>query len=462
MNTPPHPPCTQPRRTTVSSRAVRPATASLLALALAAGAAIATIAATGVPPPSSPPDLPRASGVVAITGATVHTMGPAGTLQNATVLIAGGRIQEVGRDLAVPVGALRIDASGKVVTPGLCDSLTRLGLVEVDAVEDTEDSTNQDERLSAAFDVSAAVNRRSMLIPINRVEGITRAVVAPSPAKSLFLGQGAVIQLDGGPDTVVRPSVALFATLGETGARLAGGSRGAALTRLREALLDALDYGANRAAYERAQHRPFALSRLDLEALLPVARGEKPLVVFAAGATDIEAALKLARELRLRLILADAAEGWEVASEIAAAKVPVLIKPQSNLPGSFERLGATLENAARLYKAGVTIAFMSAFDAHNSRNLKQDAGNAVTYGLPWDAALAAMTVNPAHIWGIADRYGTLEPGKEADVVIWPADPLEVTTFAERVFIRGVEMPAETRQTKLRDRYLQRGGGAPPG
>jgi imidazolonepropionase-like amidohydrolase len=419
----------------------------------ATAAAAAKPAGTAGPARSGPH--PAAAGeTLAITGATVHTMGPAGTLRGATVVIAGGRIQAVGNGIAVPAGARQIDAAGKVVTPGLFDSLTHLGLVEVNQVEDTEDATNEDPQLSAAFDVAGGINSRSMLLPINRVEGITRAVTAPGTGRSLFLGQGAVIHLGGGPLPVVRRAVAQFVALGEAGARLAGGTRGGAVIRLREALRDALDYDANRAAYDRAQRRPYSLPRLDLEALLPVARGERPLVVQVNRASDIEAVLALARELKLRLILADAAEGWEVAAEIAAARVPVLINPLSNLPQSFEALGATLENAARLGRAGVTLAFASG-DSHNSRNLRQAAGNAAAYGLPREAALAAMTANPARIWGIED-YGTLEAGKDADVVIWDGDPLEVTTAAERVFIRGVEMPNDSRQIRLRDRYRQRG------
>jgi imidazolonepropionase-like amidohydrolase len=391
---------------------------------------------------------------IAITGATVHTMGPAGTLRGATVIIAGGRIQAVGSGIPVPAGARQIDAAGKQVTPGLFDSLTHLGLVEVNQVEDTEDATNEDPQLSAAFDVAGGINSRSMLLAINRVEGITRAVTAPAAGRSLFLGQGAVIHLGGGPLPLVRPAVAQFVALGETGARLAGGTRGGAVIRLREALRDALDYDANRAAYDRAQRRLYSLPRLDLEALLPVARGERPLVVQVNRASDIEAVLALARELKLRLILADAAEGWEVAAEIAAARVPVVINPLSNLPQSFEALGATLENAARLARAGVTVAFATG-DSHNSRNLRQAAGNAAAYGLPREAALAAMTANPARIWGLED-YGTLEAGKDADVVIWDGDPLEVTSAAEKVFIRGVEMPNDSRQNRLRDRYRPRG------
>lgn len=398
--------------------------------------------------------------VVAITGGRVHTMGPAGTIEGGTVLLEDGRIRAVGRDVAVPAGARRVDATGKVVTPGLFDSLSRLGLVEVSAVEGTVDATVEEERLTVAFDVARAVDPRSTLIEISRVEGLTRAVVAPQPGESLIAGRGAIIHLGGPEQYLVRSPVAVFAVLGERGAELAGGSRGAALALLEEALEDALDYRENREAWERAERRPYALSRLDLEALVPVVRGELPLVVTVHKASDVEAMLDLAKEHRLKLVLAGVAEGWMVAKAIAAAGVPVLVNPISNLPDRFETLGSTLENAARLRKAGVTVAFMSG-DAHNARNLKQGAGNAVAYGLPWEEALAALTIVPARVWGLADRIGSLEPGKEADVVVWDGDPLEVTTFADAVFIRGAEMPMETRHTKLRDRYRKLDGDLPP-
>jgi imidazolonepropionase-like amidohydrolase len=406
------------------------------------------------------PAIPALGETIAIIGATVHTMGPQGTIQNATVLIENGRIRAVGPALAVPAGARRIDARGKVVTPGLFDSLSRLGLVEVNAVEGTEDATVEDDRVTAAFRVADALNPRSVLIPVNRIEGLTRAVVAPNAGKSLLAGQGAIITLEGPGDYLLRSSAAMVAFLGETGSRLAGGSRAASLLRLKEAFQDALDYAANRRAFDTGDRRSYALSRLDLEALIPVVRGELPLVVFVDRASDIEAVLRLAKEWKLKLILASVNEAWKVAPQIAAAHVPVLLNPMDDLPNSFETLGATLENAARLHKAGVTFAFMSG-DAHNARNIKQAAGNAVAYGLPWDAALAAVTSVPARIWGLADRYGTLEPGKDADVVIWDGDPLELTTFADAVFIRGKEMPMRSRQTELRDRYKNLGGPLPP-
>jgi imidazolonepropionase-like amidohydrolase len=416
---------------------------------------LACLTAIGSPAPAA-----TASGVVAITGAKVYTLGRAGTLDDATVVLENGRIRAVGKGIAIPAGARTIDARGKVVTPGLFDSFTQIGLVEVNAVPGTRDGSEQSDHITAAFDVADALNPRSVLLPVNRIEGLTRAVVAPTPGKSLIAGRGAVIHLGVGPDLLVRSPVAMFAVLGEEGARLAGGSRAGAILLLRQALDDALDYAAHKAAWERAERRPYALSHLDLEALVPVARGELPLVVTVDRASDIEAALRLAKERRLKLILASADEAWRVADQIAAAKVPVLLNPLDDLPTSFEKLGATLENAARLHRAGVTFAFMSG-DSHNARNLRQGAGNAVAYGLPWDEALKAMTVNPARIWHLDDRLGSLEPGKEADLVIWDGDPLEVTTGAVQVFIRGVEIPMKSRQTELRDRYKNLGGPLPP-
>jgi imidazolonepropionase-like amidohydrolase len=399
---------------------------------------------------------------VAIVGGTVHTVGSAGKIEGGTVLIEDGKVRAVGRDVAVPSGARRIDAAGKVVTPGFLDSLTRLGLVEVSAVEGSNDTrANEDDRFNAAFDVLDAINPRSSLFPVARVEGVTRAVVAPQPGESLIAGRGAVIHLgtESG-DWLLRAPVAMYAVLGESGARLAGGARGAAMLRLREALQDALDYSTNRAAFDRGDRRPYALSRLDLEALQPVVKGELPLVIAVHRASDIEAALRLARDFRLKLIVAGAREGWMVARQLSDAKVPVLLDPLANLPESFEALGSTLEAAARLHRAGVTVAFMTG-GAHDVRSINQAAGNAVSYGMPWEAALAALTIVPARIWGIADRYGTLEPGKDADVVVWDGDPLETTSYPEHVFIRGTEVPRDTRQLRLRDRYKELSGEMPP-
>ncbi len=420
----------------------------------AAAAALVTLvaAAAVAAAPAAPP-------VVALVGGTVHTLGAAGTLEGVTVLLRDGRVAAVGRDVTPPPGAVVIDAAGKVVTPGLFDSFTQIGLVEISAVPASRDTATDLDRLTAAFRVADALNPASTLLAVNRVEGLTRALVVPSAGSGgLIAGQAAVVELgarvaDGPAGMVVRQPAAMVAVLGEAGAQLAGGSRAAALLVLREALQDARDYAAHRAAFDSGARRPYALSRLDLEALGPVVRGEEPLLLEVDRAADLLAAVELGREMGVRVVLAGAAEGWMVADRLAAAGVPVLLQPLVNLPASFETLGATLANAGRLAAAGVPVAFMSG-DSHNARNLRQAAGNAVAWGLPWDDALAAMTTVPAAIWGLEGSYGRIEPGYEADVVVWNGDPLEVTTYPEHVFIRGEEMSPDSRQTRLRDRYLR--------
>lgn len=397
---------------------------------------------------------------VAITGGRVVTLGPAGTIEGGTILIQDGKIRAVGRDVSIPAGARRIDAAGKIVTPGFMDSLARLGIVEIGAVEETVDTRTEDDQITAAFNVADAINPHSMLMATNRVEGLTRAVIAPAPGSSLIAGQGAVIHLGGSNDFLLRSPAAMFAVLGSAGRRFGGGSRAAALLLLREVLHDAREYARDTKSYEQGERRELAVSRLDLEALQPVLKGEMPLVVSVNRASDVQATLRMAKEEKLKLILAACAECWVVAEEIAAAKVPVLITPLNNLPDDFDRIGSTLENAARLHRAGVTLAFMSA-SAHEAYSIRQQAGNAVSYGLPWEAALAALTAVPARLWGISGSYGTLEPGKDADVVVWTGDPLEVTQWPEAVFIRGTQMPMTSRQMELRDRYKDVGGTTPP-
>lgn len=390
----------------------------------------------------------------AITGGTVYTLGKAGKLEDATVLIKDGRIAAVGNDVAIPSGAQRIDARGKIVTPGIFDPESQFGLVEVSQVRSTRDAS-QDTHFSAAFNVAAAINPRSVLIPVNRIAGVTRAMVSPAGAGDdhVISGQGVIIDLGSNEDFVHRNPAAMFAVLGEAGARQAGGSRAMALLKLREALEGAEDYAFHRGAFDGNRRHDNALSRSDLEALLPVVRGDLPLVVRVNRASDIEAALRLARDADIKLIVVGGAEAWMVADDLAAAHVPVLLNPLQDLPAHFESLGTTLHNAARLEKAGVLIAFATG-DTHNARNVTQAAGNAVAYGLPWLAALKALMLNPAKIYGVADRLGTLEAGKIADVVVWDGDPLEVMTYADEVFIAGRKMPMVSRQTMLRDRYLQ--------
>jgi imidazolonepropionase-like amidohydrolase len=393
-----------------------------------------------------------AQGTVAIVGGTVHTMAGA-PIPNGTVLIRDGRIVAVGADVAVPAGALRVDARGKIVTPGFFESSTQIGLTEVGAVQGTNDFTLNDpvDRVSAAFDPRDGLNPSSIVIPVTRVGGVTTAVTRPTGG--LIAGQGMVVDMTGPrmEDMVVRPGVAMYAQLGEGARQAGGGSRGGAALRLREVLDDARAYARNRAAFDRGEFRSVAASRLDLEALQPVLQGRMPLVVQAERASDIRTALRIAEEYGLRIVISGGSEAWRVADELARARVPVIVKVLRNLPNSFEELGNRYDNAAILRRAGVTVA-ITTDETHNARNLKQEAGNAVAYGLPHEEALRAITLVPAQIWGVADRYGSLEAGKVANVVVWGGDPLELLTPVEHVFIRGREVPLVSRDTQLRDRY----------
>ena len=405
----------------------------------------------------------------AITGATVHTVGPEGTLENATVVIENGQIAEIGTGIQVPAGAKLIDASGKIITPGLFSAMGQLGLSEVGAVSGTNDAVQRGDDFSAGFDVADAYNRRSVVIPISRIDGITRALIAPRAGRPdeqgnssrVLSGLASVVQLGDSGNYLTRHGVAVVANLGETGSAVAAGSRAAAIQQLRAALADALDYRRNKAAYERGDWREYSVSTADLEALVSVVEGERSMIFNANRASDIEVVIKLASEFSLSAIIIGGAEAWMLANELAAAKVSVIIDGTANLPGNFDRINARLETGGILAAAGVRVAFGAGAQTHQARNITQSAGNAVANGMDWDAALEAITLAPAEMYGVDREVGSLEPGKSADLIIWGADPLELTSYPEQVFIQGESIPMESRQTLLRDRYLQTDPVKPP-
>ena len=406
----------------------------------------------------------------AITGATVHTLGPDGTLKDATILIDGGRVIDVGSDVDVPRGARVVDAGGKIVTPGLMTPIGRIGLVEVGMSAGPVDSVQRGDRFTASFDVADAFNPRSTLVAVNRIEGITRAVITPEASgpdaagdkSHLIAGLAAVVNLGGDRDSIDRRGAAMVVYAGESGAALAGESRAHGLLILRDALAEATDYRNDADAWERGQHRDYALGRPDLEALQAVLNGDTPLLVYVDRASDILTLIDLASEFDVRLIIASGVEAWLVADDIAAAGIPVILAPEANLPSNFDRLNASEANAATLVAAGVTIAFADgSATSHNARNISQSAGNAVVQGLTRDQAIRAMTLSPAEIFGVDDRVGSIEPGKDADLVIWPGDPLELGNYPDAVYIRGKAVPMESRQTLLRDRYRDVSDSTPP-
>lgn len=406
----------------------------------------------------------------AIVGATVHTIGAKGTLESATVLIRDGRIAAVGSDVRVPDDAEVINAIGKVVTPGLFTPRGYLGLVEVGFSAGPLDAVQRGDQFTASFDVADAFNPQSTLIPVNRVEGVTRALVEPRPGfaddsgftSSVISGLAAVVNLSGEPDSVDRRAAALVVTLGEAGVGYAGTSRVSPWLLLKQALSEAADYREHRDAHERGQHRDYTLSLADLDALQGVLSGDVPLFVNVDRASDILALVRLVEERELRAIISGGVEAWMHADALAAADIPVILAPASNLPSDFDRLNARGDAATILVDAGVRVMFAdSQSHTHNARNITQSAGNSTVAGLTRDEALRAITLTPAEVYGVADSVGSLDVGKDADVVIWPGDPLELTVYPERVFIKGASMPMSSRQTLLFERYRDVTSETPP-
>jgi imidazolonepropionase-like amidohydrolase len=397
-----------------------------------------------------------AAQTIAITGGKVYPVsGP--PIENGTVIISNGKIVSVGANVAVPAGAQRIDATGKIVTPGFVNSSTQLGVQEIAAVNDTRDMTaDGKDHIAASFTVWEGLNPNSVMLAPARKEGITSFVVIPTGG--LIAGQAALVDVVPGTttDMIIRAPVAMVAEIGDP--QSAGlSSRGELIVKLRELLEDAGYFQTHRDAFDRAQTRPFAASRLDLQAMIPVIEGRLPLLVTVDKASDIDAAMRVAREFNVKLIIGGGAEAWMMADKLAAAKIPVLTGAMNNIPAGFATLGQRQENAGLLRKAGVPVALIGNAgggdeEAFNVRNLKQEAGNAVAYGMTWDDALRAVTLAPAEFFGVADRVGSLQTGREGNVVVWSGDPFEFTTRAEHVFVRGREYHDKTRQDLLVDRY----------
>ncbi len=406
---------------------------------------------------------------VAITGGTV-AIGDGSAPAPGTVVVRDGRIVAAGAGVAVPAGARVIDASGKWVAAGIVAGFSRVGLVEVDAVDPTNDASGRATVFNASLDVVNGLNPRVPAIAINRARGVTRAVVAPDASGSMFGGQGAVIDLAGDTDLVTRARAFQFVEFGETGARIAGGSRPASHAMFRNMLAEARDFARNPATYD-GRSKDSMLQRRDAEALHPVIDGRMPLMIHVEGGPDILKILALKTEFpALRLVLVGATEGWTVARQIAAAGVPVIASALNDLPASFEQLAATQSNIGRMKAAGVQVS-VGTIDDDDPRmpiRTSQYAGNLVALtkvpgasGLDWASAFAAITSKPAEALGMGGEIGSLRPGRRADVVIWSGDPLELSSGVERVWIDGTEQSLVTRQTRLRDRYLKPQEGALP-
>ncbi|MFZ9394520.1 MAG: amidohydrolase family protein [Erythrobacter sp.] len=421
---------------------------SRASLRIASAAALFAAAAAAVP---------AAAQDFAIANATVATGDGSAPLERATVVVRAGKVAAAGQGVTVPEGMTVLDGTGTWVTPGLFMPLTQLGLWDVEAVDQSNDITADKSRFGAAIDVAPAINYASQHIAVTRGGGITRATIRPGAGKSIFAGQGAVIDLGADPQPIVRAKAFQYVVLGETGAEIAGGSRTAAFLEFEEALREASDFAAGRWDPEAAH-----LTRADAEALGAVLSGRQKLYVRVERAADIRAVIALRqRYAKLDLVIVGASEGWLAADALAASGIPVIADPLDNLPSTFEQLGATQSNVGRMVAAGVKVAlgsFAGGTDGH-PRSAAQFAGNLVALqkvprasGLSWGQALAAITSVPAEISGYGGQFGVLKPGAMGDLVVWDGDPLEAGSAPLRVFVEGVQQPLDNHQTRLRERY----------
>lgn len=406
-----------------------------------------------------------------------------GVIENGMLVMADGKITAVGAagSVAIPADARVIDASGMTVYPGLIDSETYLGLTEISAEKSTNDLVEPSDEIMPHMHVYDAFHAESALIPVTRLNGITNAIVAPDSQDTLP-GQDSFIELDGksAQEMLLVRDIAM--PLNFTGDQRRNQSfdrakfpftRMGMAAQLRQAFLDAQDYAQRWADYEKkkaeAENKPATEKDKDkdkkqpptppkrdlkLEALLPYLQGKKPIVLAAEGPSDLETAVRLAREFNLKFVLNHISHSQPVLEYVASLKVPVIVGPIYEEPKPEERYDAVYSLPAQLYKRGVKIAFASV-EAHNARNLPYQAGFAVAFGLPYDEALKAITLNPAEIWGVADRLGSLDVGKTANVVVANGDPLDVRTDIKQVFIEGRQIPMTSRQTWLRGQYSGR-------
>ena len=383
---------------------------------------------------------------IAITGGTVFPVsGP--RIERGTVVIRDGKIVAVGANVAVPADAQRIDATGKWVTPGLIHAASDAGLGVGSLFQFSEGRLRGE--VNPSFSPVEGIDPLALTIAQTRTGGITTAIIPPGG--SFIRGQAVTIDLAGGSleELEVNPATALVISLNDGSKQAGGGSRAGTLARLRQLFQDATEYERRKADYNRAQMQPLSAPAEELEALLPALTGRMPVYLVANRVLDIQNALRLKAEFKLRLVLQGATEGWVIGKDIAAAGVPVLVQPMTDIP-SFDGLRARLDNATLLRDAGVQV-IIAQGDAGGDRSLRWVAGNAVRNGLTWDEALQSITATPAKVFGLADR-GTLEPGKLANLVVWSGDPLDFAAAPERVFIRGREESLRTRETELFERY----------
>ena len=434
----------------------------IVPVALVVLLAVTALAQTkkGIPSAAS-----QTGGTIVLRGGKLLTI-THGVIENGVLVMQNGKIIAVGPAGAtsIPGGAKVIDVTGMTVYPGLIDSETHLGLTEIEADRMTNDLVELSDEIMPHMHVYDAFHAETAVIPVTRINGVTNAIIAPDSQDTLP-GQDSFIQLAGKSSEEMLMVRDIAMPLNFTGKQRRNESfqnskypstRMGMASQLRQAFLDAQDYERKLAAYEAKKDGKDGKGEppkrdLKLEALLPYLHGQKPVVLAAEEPNDLLTAVDLAREFHLKVILNHLEHSASLLDKIAATGFPVIVGPIYEQPKESERYDAVFKLPAEMAKRGIKIAFAS-FDTHNSRNLPYAAGYAVAFGLPPDEALKAITLNPAQIWGVDDRLGSLDTGKLANVVVATGDPLDVKTDVKHVFINGEEIPLVSKQTELRDQY----------
>jgi len=410
-----------------------------------------------------------------IQGAKIYTLaGP--PIENGTVVVRDGKIAAVGANVQVPAGATVIDGKGLQVFPGLFDAYSRLGLTEIGAVSATVDISELGEYMPHLV-AYTAIHPPSEHIPVARANGITHAVSAPGGGGggfggggggSVIPGQPTLINLDGWTveEMTVRKSVGMILNWPSMQTRTFDFAtfefRQRPFTDVKKeyeekvAKLEEWFEAARHYAQAAKGTWPASFERdQKLEALVPVVKGELPVIVLANSERDIKNALEFVAKHKLKAILAGGREGWKVKDEIKKAGVPVILSGTQALPSEDDDpYDKPFSNPGELHAAGVKIA-IATFDSSDSRTLPYEAANAVPFGLPWEEALKAITINPAQILGVGDKLGSIEVGKIANLIVTTGDPLELQTDVRYLFIKGQLTSTDNKHRQLYEKYRAR-------
>ena len=403
-------------------------------------------------------------GTFVLTNATLETI-INGTISKGSLLISEGKIKAVGASVSVPDGAEVVDCSGLTIYPGMIDGGTRLGLTEVGSDARTRDFSEIGE-IIPQVQALTAINPNSVLIPVTRVSGVTTSLAVPSGG--LFSGTAALVHLHGyTPNQMYAGFKGVVLNFPSTGRRGRFDRRtdeeiknasDKSLKNLKDTWAKVVEYHKIDSAIKAAASKEQLDYYPEMEALLPVLRGEAPLLLEVNTAKDIQAALDWVENKNLKVIFTGVSEGWRMAKELAEARVPVITGPVlSRATRDYDRYDRPYANAGIMHKAGVKVAIRTS-GAENVRNLPYNAGFAATYGMGKEEALKAITIVPAEIFGLQDEIGSLETGKIANIVVTDGDIFETKTQVKHVFINGWQIPMESRHTKLYDEFLERSPG----